>query len=80
MSRKRIEDLGRLSVLLENILEHEIFREERMLPQDFENWFETQDHEKKQEILERIGRNIPEVEEMLLESLAIAKGIDCLNG
>lgn len=80
MSRNRLEDLGRLSVIIDNILDHEIFREERMMAHDFEKWFESQTVEKRQAYLDRIAKAIPEIEGTLEEALKIAKGIDALNG
>jgi len=80
MSRDRLEDLGRLAVIIDNILDHEIFTEERMMAADFENWFQSQSPEKRQSVLDRLARAIPEIEQKLEEAVKIAKGIDALNG
>jgi len=79
MSRDRLEDLGRLSVMIDNILENEIFSEERMMAKDFPEWFCEQCPEKRETILNRFAIGIQEVENALLNALEIAKGIDVLN-
>lgn len=79
MSRDRIEDLGRLSVLLDNILDHHLFREERMRPKDFSGWFFEQDEDKKYEILDRFAYGIQAIEEALGHMRQISRGEDILN-
>jgi hypothetical protein len=83
MSRDRLEDLGRLTVLIEKILTHPFFHRERILSNDYLGWFESQPSEKKREVLDDMIISIEEVEELekqLQNALDIAKGIDPLNG
>ncbi len=80
MTRDRLEDLGRLAVIIENILDHEIFREERMRAEQFSVWFENLSDEKQQHIINRIAFAIPQIEISLEMALEIAKGTDTLNG
>jgi hypothetical protein len=79
MSRDRIEDLGRLAVLIENMLENSIFLEERTRPKYFYDWFLSQTAEKQSEILERFLQGLDVVEGRLIEALEIARGLDSLN-
>ena len=80
MTRDRLEDLGRLTVMIDNIMEHEIFSEERMMAKDFPDWFCSQCPQKREEILNRFACGIQDVENQLQKALEIAKGIDKLNG
>lgn len=79
MTRQRIEDLGRLQVIIENMLDHEIFREDRAAAESFLPWFCNQSIEKKNEIFRRWLSGIDDLENMLLGAIEIAQGMDELN-
>jgi hypothetical protein len=80
MSRDRLEDLGRLAVLIENILAHDIFSEDRVMANDYEKWFESLEGNRRHELMAHMYKSIPEIEYALEEALKIAEGTDILNG
>jgi hypothetical protein len=77
--RDRREDLGRIAVLLSNVLDHEIFREDRMRAKDFPEWFRSQDSDKQWEILNRFAYGLESVQWALGDISEIALGQDMLN-
>lgn len=79
--RQRVEDLGRLAVLLEHLLDHQLFNEEFLphRPKDYDEWFEQLSEDKKDEVLRSWVYGIENLKDQLYEMLAIAKGIDSLN-
>lgn len=79
--RQRIEDLGRLSVLIRNLLDHELF-EESCHPhrsKDYWEWWSQLSEDRKDDILRIWVYGIDSVEEKLFELLSIAEGTDPLN-
>jgi len=79
MSRNRVEDLGRLAVIIENVLAHDIFEEEVIISSKFDCWFETLSMEERKTAFDRLKAAILEIEIELDIALDIAKGIDELN-
>lgn len=79
--RQRIEDLGRLMVLIKNLLDHKIFDESYSprRPKDSWEWFSELSEDQKIEILNTWAYGIEDVKEKLYEMLQIAEGTDPLN-
>lgn len=79
--RHRIEDLGRLAVLIRNLLGHSLF-DEGSLPRrskDYWEWFEHLSEDKKEDILHAWVYGIRDINEKLYDMLSIAEGTDSLN-
>jgi len=77
--RNRLEDLGRILVLLENALNLDIFDEFECRNKDFVEWVEELTEEKREKILHPIPYQIQEIQEKLYEMREIASGLDRLN-
>lgn len=78
MKRERLEDLGRLRVLLENIRELEIFIRipSRLRASDFHEWFNEQTNEFKLHFMEQLPYDIQELSSRLDECIVISRGHD----
>jgi len=79
--RERIEDLGRLAVLLRNLLDHRIF-ESDFVPgrrKDYGEWFAQLSEDKKDDVLHEWVYGIDDIKDKLYEMLDIAEGTDPLN-
>jgi hypothetical protein len=79
--RQRVEDLGRLAVLINNLLDHHLF-DENLLPsrsKDYWEWFSELSEDKKDEVLRSWAYGITDLKEKLYDMLAIAEGTDYLN-
>lgn len=79
--RERVEDLGKLSILIKNILDHEIFNENNLpkRPKDTLNWFDSLTEDVKDQVLTNWSYGIKDLETKLYEILAIADGSEYLN-
>ena len=77
--RHRIEDLGRLLILLKNVLESPLFSENRCKDRDFPEWFSKQSTEGQEVILTNLVHDINQIEDKLIAMLDIAEGEDKLN-
>ena len=79
--RQRVEDLGRLAVLLEHLLDHQLFQDEFLprRPKDYAEWFGQLSEDKKDEVLSSWAYGIENLKEQIYEMLEIAKGTDSLN-
>lgn len=80
--RQRVEDLGRLSVLIRNLLDHELFEDgilQPRRPKDYAEWFESKTNEQKDDTLRAWAYGIENINNELHEMLAIAEGTDNLN-
>lgn len=81
--RQRLEDLGRLAVLLRHLLDHELFADEGRLrprrPKDYGEWFEPKTEDQKDDILRAWAYGIEDMSEKLYDMLSIAEGTDSLN-
>lgn len=82
--RHRIEDLGRLLVLLEKIYEFSV--KSRVKPfcegwrnKDFADKFLELDKEKQYDYIHEMVYAMSELEDMLQEAISIARGHDALN-
>jgi len=80
MSRDRLEDLGRLAVMIDQCLNHPIFQDERVLAPDYQQWFDAQPREIQKQLLDQMVGGVEEIEAKLVQALEIAKGVDPLNG
>jgi len=85
MARERIEDLGRLMVKIDNILEHDLFTRPGnngvycYRIKDFPSVFHEFDKEKQTDWVMETLYGIDSVKESLYECLEISKGEDTLN-
>ena len=79
--RQRVEDLGRLAVLIRNLLDHQLFNKDSLphRPKDCWEWFSELPEDKKEDVLHAWAYGIEELSEKLYELLDIAEGTDRLN-
>lgn len=79
--RQRVEDLGRLAVLLKNLLDLDIFLEGNRprRPKDYDEWWEHLSDIQKDCTLSRFVYGIEELEGKIYDLLEIAHGTDILN-
>lgn len=77
--RERVEDLGRLSVLLKDALELDLFEKPMCRNKDFLDWFDSLNAEDKDSFIHALPYQIQELKEALWEMLTIAEGNDILN-
>lgn len=77
--RQRIEDLGRIMVMVKQLTDHELFDERPCRNKEFTEWFEEQTPEFKEEWLHQMVYRIANVEEKLYEIWEVATGQDYLN-
>lgn len=75
MKRERLEDLGRIRVILENI-ETDIFSFYSGRNKDFPEWFREQTEDRQYDILDNLIRGIAIFENKLSECIVIARGHD----
>lgn len=79
--RERVEDLGRLSVILHNLLDHALF-DEANLPRrckDWPEWWEAMSEENKHDWIHETIYRLEDVQEKILIAKEIANGQDLLN-
>ena len=72
--KERIEDLGRLFVLLDHVIHHGIFKFYMGRNKDFSEFIEEMNQEKRMDFMHDLIYGIKEVEEILYECRAIAQG------
>jgi len=79
--RQRVEDLGRLAVLIQNLLDHQLFDEGSLprRPKDYWEWFTSLSEDKQVDVLHSWAYGIDNLKEKLYEMLSIAEGTDVLN-
>jgi len=77
--RERVEDLGRLMVMIRHLLDQEIFNDLPIRKKDYYDWFIDKSEDQKQEIIEKWVYGISYVSEELYEMLSITQGHDHLN-
>lgn len=81
--RHRLEDLGRLAVLLQGLLDHELFTDEGDLrprrPKDYDEWFASKSEDQKDDILRAWAYGLEAISHRLYDMLSIAEGTDLLN-
>jgi hypothetical protein len=72
--RNRIEDLGRIRVLLENILDDNLWDLYGQRTKDFEDWFFAKKIDEQRDIIYKMAYSLSCTETKLYEMLSIAKG------
>lgn len=78
--RQRIEDLGRLLVLLERVLDHNLFEKmDEFRPKDFLDIFHKWPSEKQDDWIHQTGYEIRSLKDEIAECWSIARGDDYLN-
>ena len=77
--RSRVEDLGRIAVLIDNVIEHELFDKELVRPKDFVDWFAERNQDERDDILHEYVYGRQSVLELLYNIREIARGEDVLN-
>jgi hypothetical protein len=81
--RHRLEDLGRLSVLLRNLIDHELFNDDGGLrprrPKDYDEWFASKSEDQKDDLLRAWAYGLEGINNQLYDMLSIAEGTDLLN-
>lgn len=78
--RNRLEDLGRLNVLIRKILEDmPVFQLIQGRDKDFSEEFYEYTSEKQEDLLHGLAYGISQLKEELYECLAISEGTDDLN-
>jgi len=79
MARERVEDLGRIAVMIDSLMEHEIWEVYMGRKKDFEEFFHNLDEEKQDNLLRSIIYGLETICEKLCEINSIAEGTDRLN-
>lgn len=79
MARERVEDLGRLAVMIKDLLDHEAFGKAPWRPKDVCQWFEDQTEENRQATLRLWAYGFEAIKFKLYDLLSIAEGTDPLN-
>jgi hypothetical protein len=77
--RERVEDLGRIVVLVKNIFESDLLEGRTIRNKDFVEWFNKQTEETRDEWIHNTIYQIDFLKEKLFEILEIAEGYDSLN-
>jgi hypothetical protein len=77
--RERVEDLGRISVLIDVLLEAEVWDLYSGRKKDFCDHFETLDEDKKSDLLHNLIYGLYYVKDKLYDIAHIADGRDLLN-
>jgi len=77
--RQRIEDLGRLAILLRSLVDNDLFERRTIRNKDYYEWFCEQTDDQKDDIIRSWVYGLDNVQEKLYEMLEIAQGTDLLN-
>ena len=77
--RMRIEDLGRISVLIDNILDLDVFELYSGRDKDFEDFFGSLEKDEKSNLLHKLIYGLSEVRNNLYIISSVANGFDSLN-
>ena len=81
--RHRLEDLGRLTVLIQNLLDYELLSSHSNLrpsrAKDWDAWLTSKTEEQKDDIFHSWAYGMESIRERLYEMLEIAEGADRLN-
>lgn len=77
--RMRLEDLGRIYVLISNILNLDIFYFYKGRQKDFEEYFYKLSKEKQTDILSELIYGLADIKNKLYDLQSIAQGSDDLN-
>lgn len=77
--RERVEDLGRISVMVDQVLNLDVWDLYHGRKKDFEEFFDSLDEERRSELLHNLIYGLDDVKEKLYEVSSIAEGTDRLN-
>lgn len=78
--KERIEDLGKLAILLDQLRSHEAFDILfEIRPKSFVNYFRTLTEEKQDDLLHKMIYGFQSLNEKLMQALEIAEGVDEFN-
>jgi hypothetical protein len=77
--RQRVEDLGRIAVLIDNVLEDDFFDGFSHRPKDFFEWFNKQSEDEKELIIRHFAYGRETVSHFLYDIREIAYGDDARN-
>lgn len=79
--RQRVEDLGRLAILLRNLLDHKLFDDEfkPARSKDYFEWFAHLSEDQRDDVLRNWIYGIEDLSDKVHEMLSIAEGTDTLN-
>ena len=77
--RKRVEDLGRICVMIDHILEEEIWDLYQGRKKDFVDDFNEMEEDKQYELLHGLIYGLDGLKDKLYEISSIAEGTDRLN-
>lgn len=77
--RERVEDLGRISVMIDELLKRDIWDLYQGRNKDFADIFRTLHEEKQDDMLHNLIYGISDLKEKLYEISSIAEGTDRLN-
>jgi hypothetical protein len=77
--RKRIEDLGRIAVMINNVLDLEVWDCYFGRRKDFIDHFRGLDEEKQDTLLHKLIYGLDELKDKLCEISSVAEGTDSLN-
>lgn len=79
--RHRLEDLGRLALMVHHLLDDEIFDELNCprRPKDYEDWWMSMTEEQRDDMLVKWIYGIERIRLYLYEILEVAEGTDILN-
>lgn len=78
--RNRLEDLGKISVMLSYLAQDEFFdRHSEVRSKDFAEWFFSQDSEEQENILRKYAYGRENIHHKIYDILSIADGTDPLN-
>lgn len=77
--RQRVEDLGRISILIDHILQKDVFEIVTGRNKDFPEHFFSKDKDKQYEILHNFVYGVSDIKDQLYQILSIAEGTDDLN-
>jgi hypothetical protein len=77
--RQRIEDLGRIAVMIDQILDHEVFGIYQGRNKDFTDFISGMPPEKSDDMLDKLIYGLSDIKEKLCDISSIAEGTDRLN-
>lgn len=79
MPRERIEDLGRLAVMIHNLIEKIDEVDKPRRPKDCHEWYESKTQDQKDDVINSYCYLLENLQQHLYKLLAIAEGTDDLN-
>lgn len=77
--RQRIEDLGRIYVMIHDLLDLDVLEEHHCRKKDYYEWFLTQTDEQRCDIIDKFVYGLENLKFKLYDILSIAGGQDILN-